>query len=101
MTEVWEHMKEYLLILVSSVAGYLMYKLKQKDTQRILHEQEQDENIQELKDDLHGVKTELAVIEERTKSIMFQQERQLQQTKEHLQMLKQSITQLQELTRNK
>lgn len=73
MTE-WEQIKDYVVILysaaVTSLAGWIMYKSKQKDKDQRHHEAKQDQRIENLERRTGNLERNMGIIEERTLHIL-------------------------------
>lgn len=68
--ELWEHVRDYVTIAVSSIAAILVYKHKQKDKLHKEHENKQDSRIENLERRANNLERNMGVIEERTQHIM-------------------------------
>lgn len=68
--EIWDHAKEYVLIVVSSLAGWALYKVKQKDKDQRHHEAKQDQRIENLERRTGNLERNMGIIEERTLHIL-------------------------------
>lgn len=69
MAGYWVHLKEYIIAVFTACVGWVVYKIKNKETQQREHEAMQDKRLDNLERRAHSLEKNQGVIEERTKSI--------------------------------
>lgn len=69
VAEHWIHFKEYVIAAFTGFVGWVVYKIKNKDTQQREHEAMQDKRLDNLERRAHSLEKNQGIIEERTKSI--------------------------------
>jgi archaellum component FlaC len=63
------HIKDFIILGLSSIVGLIMFKMKQREQERVEHESKQDERIEKLEEKTHKIECDLGMLSERTQSI--------------------------------